>query len=128
MPKYCSVTVRGEQNKEAVERIETGHVALCCREMKWRGVRRGGSRRPKQDMCHRVEEDRRRSSDKHPLNLHVHKKKERKFHQTTSGAAAVSMKQHPWFSLPFLGRERQSERESPTLCHLASRKKKATTA
>lgn len=28
MPKYCSVTVRGEENKEAVERIETGHVAL----------------------------------------------------------------------------------------------------
>lgn len=78
MLKYCSVTVRGEENKEAVERIETGHVALCCREMKWRGVRRGSSRRPKQDMCHRVEEDRKRSSDKHPLNLHVQKKKERK--------------------------------------------------
>lgn len=74
MPKYCSVTVRREENKEAVERIETRHVALRCHEMKWRGVRRGSSRRPKQDMCHRVEEDRRRSSDKHPLNLHVQKK------------------------------------------------------
>lgn len=54
MPEYRGVTVRGEENKEAVERIETGHVALCRREMKWGG---GSSRRPKQDMCHRVEEE-----------------------------------------------------------------------
>lgn len=37
MLKYCSVTVSGVENKEAVERVETGQVALYRREMKWKG-------------------------------------------------------------------------------------------
>lgn len=54
MLKYSRVTVRGEENKEAVERIETGHVSLYCREMKWK---ERISHWPKQDMCHKVEEE-----------------------------------------------------------------------
>lgn len=45
MLKYCSVTVRGE-NKEAVERIDTEHVALPRCEMKREGETERSSEGP----------------------------------------------------------------------------------